>query len=107
MQRPAVGAAEHQTMISEPCADQQALSQLPLAVPAEPGDCARVEFDGAPSAGCLRRSDPHLMVDRDHRLDDRHPTGRQVQIGPAQTEALAAPHAGCGQYNESCMEPML
>ena len=60
MQRPAVGTAEHQTMISEPRAHQQALSQLPLAMLPQYEDSSRVKCNRAAAACCLRR--PNLDV---------------------------------------------
>ncbi len=47
------------------------------------------------------------MVDSDYRLHDGQPSGRQVQIGPAHAEALAAPHDCRGQHDEGSIEPML
>jgi hypothetical protein len=106
MQRPAVGTAEHQTMISEASTHQQALSQLPLPMLPQCGDGSGVECDRTPPACCLRCPDLDVVMHHDHRLRDRCSPGRKIDVRPAQTQGLAASHARRCQQNECGVQPV-
>jgi hypothetical protein len=91
----------------KPAPHQQPLGELPLPVGAQHGDRARVERDRPPALRGLRRADPDLVVYADDGLDDRQPSRDEVDVGPAQAEALSAPHPGGGQQDERGVEPVI
>jgi len=71
----------------------------PLAVAMFPecGHGAAVECDRAPALGHLGCAELGLVFDRDHGLPNRSAASIEIKIRPAQTQCLAASHAGCRQ----------
>jgi hypothetical protein len=94
-------------VVGEAGAHQQALGELPLPVRADGSDRARVERHRPTALRRLRRADTDLVVDRDHCLHDRQPGRDEVDVGPAQAEALPAPHPRGGQQDERGVEPVI
>jgi hypothetical protein len=93
----AVGAREHQVVITPSSSDREALGRLALPVLTQSGDRDRVQVDCPSTSRCLRRAELRDVRDHDDRLADRRGAGVEVDVTPPEAQRLPSPATGRGQ----------
>jgi hypothetical protein len=83
--------------------DQPFLGLVGSVLPERRCGC-RVERQRPLALGGLGLGNVHLIVDLDTWLARGHAAGRQVDVDPAKSGDLAAPHAGGGEQHPGCVQ---
>src|SRR5262245_30309383 len=105
MDRPAEVVADDEVVLAVPGRPgAQALLALGLPMLTERCDRPPIEIDVASASRCLRRAHDQLVPGRGDRVSNGEPREVEVDIAPAESEDLSAPHTGSCEQSEADQE---
>ena len=84
----------------------EVLVSKPSTPAGEDVTCVVIEFDGASAGSCLDAELDGLAADILERARNRQSRSRDVEVGPLQSDDLAAAHAGVGGEVQCRVKPL-
>jgi hypothetical protein len=103
----AVGLMEHEAVVGEVGADEEALFEHAVAVLAKNHGRAFIELHRAATPHRLRLALADFAADLDDGLDDVGLAFVEVHVFPTQAGRFASPHTGCGQCRPQTEETVV